>query len=411
MIFDVVVHHSSEEVRVAVLSDLPDLSDQWDWLKWVPHTRAIYNGQEKSGLAFTKDNIDTYLMSLKRIYQARKDSDKDYSDSAVLARPVYVILIDDSGAVRQSDLIANLAADGYRYGFFLIFVGEQGLPNQCRARIMIDERRNFKYLETWNREGYGVSIEGKAELAEITDCEPIVRALAGLEVAGGQAAYSLPQGVRISSILGEDPFSQDAIQKNWQDIHPDEQQMLFPAGVYVTRTGVEEFDVDFRPEAYGGKGEYHAMLIGTTGSGKSIFLQSLVLATAHRYSPREINFLFMDFKAGAAELKKISELPHVVGMITDLGPALAERALKALENELERRKTVFDQAGKITDIWDFNRRYPQNALPHLMVVIDEFAEGIKILPDLVERLRDLGRQGRAFGMYFLLANQEVKLRC
>jgi S-DNA-T family DNA segregation ATPase FtsK/SpoIIIE len=94
-------------------------------------------------------------------------------------------------------------------------------------------------------------------------------------------------------------------------------------------------------------------------------------------------------------------------MINDLSPELAERALQALENELSRRQYTFDRVGKITDIWDFNRRYPEQALPHLLVVIDEFTEGIKILPNLVERLRDLGRRGRAFGMYFFLANQEV----
>ena len=183
--------------------------------------------------------------------------------------------------------------------------------------------------------------------------------------------------------------------------------MLFPVGQCVERTGLTTFNVDFRPESLKGVGEYHALLIGTTGSGKSIFLQSMVLATAHKYSPKLINFLFMDFKAGAAELNKIKELPHVVGMINDLSPALAERALQALENELSRRQLAFDRAGKITDVWDYNRRNPDQALPHMLVVIDEFAEGIKILPNLVERLRDLGRRGRAFGMYFFLANQEV----
>jgi len=226
-------------------------------------------------------------------------------------------------------------------------------------------------------------------------------------VIGGKASFVLPNTVRVVDLIPGDPYNVAEVVDRWRSRPEDSQQVLLPVGQFVDRDGLRTYEIDFRPESLGGKGAYHAMMIGTTGSGKSIFMQSLVLAAAHRYSPRDLNFMFMDFKAGAAELKKVSELPHAVGMVTDLNRDLADRALQALENELSRRKQIFDSAGNITDIWDFNRRFPDQTIPHLIVMIDEFAEGIKILPNLVERLKELGRQGRAFGIYFFLANQEV----
>ena len=240
----------------------------------------------------------------------------------------------------------------------------------------------------------------------------MTRSMAGLLVSSGSAALALPDTVRISQILGEDPLEPHSVMHNWTRTYLNEELMLFPVGVHVEHDGVSTLDLDFRPQEeagipIGGQGDYNAFLIGTAGSGKSIFLQSLVLAAAHRYSPRVLNFLFMDFKAGAAELQKLAELPHVVGAINDLGPELAERALQALEYELIRRKLYFEKMGNPVGIWDLNSRYPDKALPHLLTVIDEFGKGIELFPDLANKLFQLGKQGRAFGMYFILANQEV----
>ncbi|MEI7988907.1 MAG: FtsK/SpoIIIE domain-containing protein [Chloroflexota bacterium] len=405
LLLDVLVHHSPEDVEVIVLSEAKQAARRWEWLKWAPHTRAFLGDDMKPhNLAFSEDQAKTTLIGLVQEFNRRKKQPGQPADAS--DKRAIVVVMDDAGFVRQIPDVSLLSAQGYTVGIYLLFMGTRGTPNSCRARLQVDDGRAFELIETWDA-GKNIPMHGKAQLASCEESEAVSRALAGLEVSGGQDSQTLPESVRVSQILDGSLLDQEALRANWSKKVPDSQQMRFPVGVRVGHDGLEVFEIDFRPESKGGKGEYHAMLIGTTGSGKSIFLQSLVLAAAHRYSPRLLNFLFMDFKAGAAELKKISELPHVVGMITDLGPELAERALQALENELDRRKKAFDAAGKVTDIWDYNARFTERSFPHLLTVIDEFAEGIKILPNLVERLRELGRQGRAFGMYFLLANQEV----
>jgi S-DNA-T family DNA segregation ATPase FtsK/SpoIIIE len=407
MLVDIIVHHSPEDVNLFILANRRNAAEEWEWLKWAPHIHLLDGTQERQNLLFTTDKVNSFLDDLKRLFFERLESKKSYqSDKNKIFGQSYVIVLDDE-RVRQHEDIRRIAEEGWLVGIYLIFVSDVNVPSTYRARVEVTSTGKLHYLETFETQGIGNRRSGLVEAARKCETEPVTRALAGLEVAGGKSTAVLPSTVRVVDLIEGDPYSVPEIVERWQT-HPDDaQQVLLPVGQYVDRDGLATYEIDFRPESIGGKGAYHAMMIGTTGSGKSIFMQSLVLAAAHRYSPRDINFMFMDFKAGAAELKKVSELPHSVGMVTDLSPALADRALQALENELSRRKQIFDSAGKITDIWDYNRRFSEDTMPHLVVMIDEFAEGIKILPNLVERLKELGRQGRAFGMYFFLANQEV----
>ncbi len=408
MLVDAIVHHSPDDLTVVVLGNRKNATEAWEWLKWTPHTHILDTGQHRQTLLFTTDKINSFLDDLKKLFYERIEANKGYhhDDSARVFGHAYLIVLDDVD-VRQHEDIRRIAEEGWRVGIYLVFVSDYNVPSTCRARIEIDQNGVMDYLETYEVLGAGNHRNGHAEFVSKSEAEPLARTLAGIAIAGGKGSMVLPSLVRVADLIPEDPYAVSEIVQRWRSITDDSDQVQLPVGQYVDRDGLATYEIDFRPESIGGKGAYHAMMIGTTGSGKSIFMQSLVLAAAHRYSPKHINFMFMDFKAGAAELKKVSNLPHSVGMVTDLSRELADRALQALEYELSRRKIAFDQAGKITDIWDYNRRFPDQTFPHLVVMIDEFAEGIKILPNLVERLKELGRQGRAFGMYFFLANQEV----
>jgi len=408
IVVDLCVNQSPNDISLFLISDQPKAGETWEWMRWFPHTGSFDGDSGGRNLLMDTDRINAFLDDLKRILADRSTASRSQNESnPAVPMPAIVVIVDDKGTIRQHPDVGRLAGEGYLYGIYLVFISSGGVPRTARSRVEIASTKKMIYLETIEALGTGERKASKPELLTGDESTKVGRALSSLEVAGNVKVESLPSVVRISDIIPGDIFSVQDVISTWNENRKDSNQVVFPVGQWVDRMGLATFDIDFRPENLGGMGTYHAMMIGATGSGKSIFLQSLVLAAAYKYSPKELNFMFMDFKAGAAELKKISDIPHSVGMVTDLGPALADRALQALENEVARRKLAFDQAGKITDIWDFNRRFNQQAFPHLLVVIDEFAEGIKVLPNLVERLRELGRQGRAFGIYFLLANQEV----
>lgn len=411
LLADILVHHSPEDVRLGVMADYPDAAANWSWLKWAPHVHGGGNDTETRQVYLTEDQCYTFLRALKTEFTNRMEKRKQSMTEKVIFQPAIVVVLDDAGKVRQTPDVALIAERGFEVGIYCLFVGENMTPNSCRTRLSLQPTNTFLFEETWINKQSGV-LKGVVETINILECEKMVRALAGLEVVGGKTSMVLPETVRITEVLGESPLSIDSIRNKWGDIPPNEEMACFPVGVYLDHDGARTLELDFRPQeeggiAIGGQGDYNAFLIGTAGSGKSIFLQSLVLAAAHRYSPKILNFLFMDFKAGAAELQKLSTLPHVVGAINDLGPELAERALQALEFELVRRKQYFQQLGNPIGIWELNSRYPDKVLPHLLIVIDEFGKGIELFPDLTDKLFELGKQGRAFGMYFILANQEV----
>ena len=104
----------------------------------------------------------------------------------------------------------------------------------------------------------------------------------------------------------------------------------------------------------------HALVGGTTGSGKSELLRTLVASLAAIYSPERVNFVLVDYKGGSA-FDACASLPHVVGLVTDLDDRLAERALRCLEAELRHREQVLRDRGA-TDLahyWSMALRQAQ----------------------------------------------------
>src|SRR6185312_11837779 len=91
------------------------------------------------------------------------------------------------------------------------------------------------------------------------------------------------------------------------------------------------FSVDLRADGP------HALVGGTTGAGKSELLQAWILGMAAAHSPQRVNFLLVDYKGGSA-FRDCVQLPHTVGLVTDLSPHLVRRALTSLSAELRYRE-------------------------------------------------------------------------
>lgn len=142
----------------------------------------------------------------------------------------------------------------------------------------------------------------------------------------------------------------------------------------------------------------HALVGGTTGSGKSEFLRTLALAWAHRASPRELQLLLVDFKGGAT-FAGLVDLPHTIGLITDLDPVIAERTLLGLRAELQRRERLLVELG-VRDAAEAPQR-----IPRLVVLVDEFAALIEAFPMLHAPFADLSARGRSLGVHLVLGTQ------
>ncbi|MEJ7582904.1 MAG: FtsK/SpoIIIE domain-containing protein [Acidimicrobiales bacterium] len=104
----------------------------------------------------------------------------------------------------------------------------------------------------------------------------------------------------------------------------------------------------------------HGLVAGTTGSGKSELLRSLVAGLAVASPPDHLAFVLIDFKGGSA-FDQCALLPHTVGLVTDLDAHLAQRALRCLEAELRRRERLLRDHG-VADLQEY-RRLPAEVEP------------------------------------------------
>nr|WP_255525935.1 FtsK/SpoIIIE domain-containing protein [Frigoribacterium sp. CG_9.8] len=142
----------------------------------------------------------------------------------------------------------------------------------------------------------------------------------------------------------------------------------------------------------------HAVIGGTTGSGKSELLVSWVLAMARVHAPSVVNFLLVDFKGGAS-FASLADLPHVVGIVTDLDERTAHRAMLSLRAELKFRERLLAQTGA---------RSVDDAgvdLPRLVIMVDEFAAMAADYPQLHDLFADLAARGRSLGLHLVLCTQ------
>ncbi len=120
-----------------------------------------------------------------------------------------------------------------------------------------------------------------------------------------------------------------------------------------------------------------------------------------------MTFVLVDYKGGAA-FSVASDLPHTVGLVTDLDQHLVERALRSLRAELTRREHILAASGA-KDIEDHEAHLARGGageqMPRLVLVIDEFAAMVAELPDFVTGLIGIAQRGRSLGVHLILATQ------
>ena len=162
----------------------------------------------------------------------------------------------------------------------------------------------------------------------------------------------------------------------------------------------------------------HGLIAGTTGSGKSELIISLLLSLAVNYSPKELQIVLIDFKGGGVAQAFNAEhpLPHLAGVLTDLDIDEMKRALVSFRNECRRREDLFRKVHDITslpvmDINDFRRILPDDCglecPAELLIIVDEFAELKKQRPEFMQELISCARIGRSLGIHLILSTQKI----
>ena len=205
---------------------------------------------------------------------------------------------------------------------------------------------------------------------------------------GGVKEQGLPPMVRLEEASGD--IDRERLRLRWTA--PQAAPHRLPAVIGVGPAGAVSIDlVSHGP---------HALLAGTTGSGKSELLTSWLVQLAMSQPPERLSLVLVDYKGGAA-LGALADLPHTAGVLTDLDQALTTRALTSLQAEVRRREQLLAAHGA-KDVLGLPAG---QAPPRLVIAVDEFATLAASHPEVLDSLLRVAAQGRSLGIHLILATQ------
>jgi len=161
-------------------------------------------------------------------------------------------------------------------------------------------------------------------------------------------------------------------------------------------------DVAGKPVAVDLAAMPHLLIAGTTGSGKSVCVNSILTCLLLNNTPADMRLILVDPKR--VELTGYNGIPHLLApVVVDTERVIG--ALQWLQREMDARYHKFSQSGA-RNIQDFNARHPTERLPYLVAVIDELADLMMLAPDETERaITRLAQLARATGIHLILATQ------
>ncbi|MCK0177273.1 type VII secretion protein EccCa [Mycolicibacterium sp. F2034L] len=398
-----VTWHDPSVLGVALAS--PDVdSDDWSWLKWLPHT-DISGEADAVGPARQLATDVTELRAMLAPALADRAPFPGDGDRAVKH---LLVIVDDPDSDLE-DLIR-------RPGLAGVTVIQRATEPPHREQYPDPERPILRIadgrIERWQTGGWASFID-TADTLDADDARHLARMLARWDSNPGQARSTTTGGSTFTTLLDIPDASALDVATLWAPRRRDD-ELRVPIG--VTATG-EPLYFDLKDEAEGGMGP-HGLMIGMTGSGKSQTLMSILLALLTTHSAERLIVIYADFK-GEAGADIFRNFPQVVAVISNMAEkrSLADRFADTLRGEVARREQLLKETGRRVQGSAFNSvtEY-ENAIaaghdlppiPTLFVVADEFTLMLADHPEYADLFDYVARKGRSFRIHILFASQTL----
>ncbi|MGW1994987.1 FtsK/SpoIIIE domain-containing protein [Embleya sp. NPDC001921] len=390
------IMHSPRDVQVRLLTGAAG-AEAWGWLAWLPHARGTVRGGPEVLIGSDPETIAARVAELVQVVRARKAASETLLRNAVFAEPDVVLVVDGARRLREIPGMTQVLQEGPQVRVFSICVDseERFLPQECTAVINVDDASAAHGpVAAVRRHGAPTVTDVRPDLPTVGWCDAIARALAPVRDVTSPDEGALPDQVLLPRLLALDPPDPAVIGERWRR-RPASTRVALGVGY----DGPVSFDLVLDGP--------HALIAGTTGSGKSELLQSFVAALAAANRPDELTFVLVDYKGGSA-FKDCVELPHTLGMVTDLDAQLVHRAMASLGAELTRRELLLAMVGA-KDHAEYRGKRLRDAqlpaLPRLLLIVDEFATLVREVPDFIPGLVGIAQRGRSLGIHMVLATQ------
>lgn len=411
--------HGPDHVQMIVVSS--DL-DQWDWVKWLPHFGDSRRHDAAGNARMVYTSVREFATEQAELFAGRGSFTPRHASSSAQTPTPHTVIIADVDDPQWEYVISAEGVDGVT---FFDLTGSSMWTDIPERKLQFDKTGVIEALprdrDTW------MVIDDKAWFFALTDQVSIAEAE---EFAQKLAQWRLAEayeeiGQRVAHIGARDILSYYGIDDPgnidfdslWASRTDTMGRSRLRAPFGNRSDNGELLFLDMKSLDEGGDGP-HGVMSGTTGSGKSTLVRTVIESLMLSHPPEELQFVLADLKGGSA-VKPFAGVPHVSRIITDLeeDQALMERFLDALWGEIARRKAICDSAG-VDDAKEYNsvrarmraRGQDMAPLPMLVVVIDEFYEWFRIMPTAVDVLDSIGRQGRAYWIHLMMASQTIESR-
>lgn len=385
-------NHGYDNVRIFMLVN-GETVKEWAWSRFLPHlwndsltARRIICGK------------DTAKLTLDEVYSDLKERERKGKDAVFSF--YYIFIVEAPEIIEDAPIRKYLYEPNVHIGVTAIFTAEHAayLPTHCGAIVTLKDKTGEVIDRAKNEKNVFIP-----DVVKSADLEIAARRISPLRVKSLSTSLTLTKSLTLCQMLGETDLTKIDVITNWRNRRT-YNGMDVQIGV---KAGGEALSLDLHETGHGP----HGLVAGTTGSGKSELLQSVIISLAINFHPHDVAFVLIDYKGGGmADVFK--GMPHLAGVITNLGGGQTTRALLSIKAEITRRQAVFAEYG-VNNIDKYQRLYymeerPEGMqpVPHLVMIADEFAELRQDQPEFMKQLISTARVGRSLGIHLILATQK-----
>ena len=370
--------------------------NQWEFARWLPH---VWSQDKKVRyVASTKSGASDVFFELGKIFRDRLEAQNGLdAGKKNVYKPHYIVFIEDD-TILEGELISRYIYEkmpDVGVTFVLLAENYEDLPNTCECIIQNDGQFSG-LVNIRNSERTQISFDN----VEAQQLEQFARELSNLTVVETEVGGDIPNAITFLEMYGVDTMKQLHVVERWKK----NRTYKTMRALVGQMAGGKPCYLDVHEKYHGP----HGLVAGTTGSGKSETLQTYIMSLALNFSPDDVGFFIIDYKGGGMA-NLFRGLPHLLGSVSNLSGNQVRRAMVSIKSENRRRQTLFNENG-VNNINAYTQLYKNGEatqpIPHLFIIIDEFAELKREESDFMKELISVAQVGRSLGVHLILATQK-----